>query len=122
MVQARAKDIELEMERRVKTAKQLWGIDFWRNDHRIAPLEGALATYGLTIDDIGVASFHGTGTKANDVNESDVVNKQLKHLGRTRGNLLPCVFQKYLTGHPKGAAAAWMLNGYIFAVRTFNYV
>jgi fatty acid synthase subunit beta len=104
-------DIEKEAERREAAERQLWAFDFWKGDARIAPLEGALATYGLTVDDIGVGSFHGTGTKANDVNESDVVNKQLHHLGRTRGNLLPCICQKYLTGHPKGAAAAWMLNG-----------
>jgi 3-oxoacyl-(acyl-carrier-protein) synthase len=97
---------------REKNEKILWGFDFWKQDSRISPIEGALAVYGLDIDDIGVASFHGTGTKANDLNESEVVNKQLKHLGRSKGNLLPCVFQKYLTGHPKGAAAAWMLNGY----------
>ena len=29
----------------------------------------------------------------------------------TRGNPLMVVCQKWLTGHPKGAAAAWMLNG-----------
>jgi fatty acid synthase subunit alpha len=67
--------------------------------------------FGLTIDDIGVASFHGTGTKANDYNESSVLNEQMEHLGRRKGNVLPSVFQKHLTGHPKGAAAAWMLNG-----------
>lgn len=109
--EAHLKDLEIEVSRRERAAKRLWGHDFWQGDARIAPLEGALSQFGLTIDDISVASFHGTGTKANDTNESDVVNKQLAHLGRTRGNLLPCVFQKYLTGHPKGAAAAWMLNG-----------
>jgi fatty acid synthase subunit beta len=109
---SRSKDIELECVQREKNEKILWGFDFWKQDSRISPIEGALAVYGLDIDDIGVASFHGTGTKANDLNESEVVNKQLKHLGRSKGNLLPCVFQKYLTGHPKGAAAAWMLNGY----------
>jgi len=35
----------------------------------------------------------------------------MKHLGRTKGNSIPAIMQKYLTGHPKGAAAAWMLNG-----------
>lgn len=110
-LQARLKDIEMEHKRQAQTARVQWGHDFWKQDNRISPIEGALATYGLTIDDINVASFHGTGTKANDVNECEVVNKQLKHLGRTKGNLIPCIFQKYLTGHPKGAAAAWMLNG-----------
>jgi 3-oxoacyl-(acyl-carrier-protein) synthase len=36
----------------------------------------------------------------------------LEHLGRKSGNMLPVVCQKHLTGHPKGPAAAWMLNGY----------
>lgn len=67
--------------------------------------------FGLTVDDIEVASFHGTSTTANDINETHVLNMQMEHLGRTKGNILPAVMQKYLTGHPKGAAAAWMLNG-----------
>ncbi len=108
---SRIKDIQLEGDRLVRDARKQWGLNFWRGDARIASIEGALAVYGLTIDDVGVGSFHGTGTKANDTNESEVVHKQLVHLGRTQGNLLPCVFQKHLTGHPKGAAAAWMLNG-----------
>jgi len=32
-------------------------------------------------------------------------------LGKSKGCVTLCVFQKYLTGHPKGAAAAWQLNG-----------
>lgn len=110
-VASRTKDIEIEGARRVGSEKLMWGMEFWKQDPRISPIEGALAVFGLTIDDVGVASFHGTGTKANDLNESEVVNKQLVHLERTRGNLLPAIFQKHLTGHPKGAAAAWMLNG-----------
>lgn len=102
-----------ETERRKRVAYTTWGNDFYRNNPRIAPLRGALAVYGLTIDDIAVASFHGTGTKGNDINESEVVQKQLEHLGRSKGNVILSIFQKYLTGHPKGAAAAWMLNGLI---------
>lgn len=67
--------------------------------------------FNLTIDDIGVASLHGTSTQANDINETAVLDAQLSHLGRSRGNTMPAITQKYLTGHPKGAAAAWMLNG-----------
>ncbi|KAM9915420.1 hypothetical protein OXX59_010552, partial [Metschnikowia pulcherrima] len=63
--------------------------------------------------DLGVASFHGTSTKANDKNESATINAMMKHLGRSEGNPVFGVFQKYLTGHPKGAAGAWMLNGAI---------
>uniref|UniRef100_A0A7S3PGY4 Ketosynthase family 3 (KS3) domain-containing protein n=1 Tax=Aplanochytrium stocchinoi TaxID=215587 RepID=A0A7S3PGY4_9STRA len=90
-----------------------WGQGFYKDDASIAPLRGALAVWGLTIDDLAVGSFHGTSTKLNDKNESSLVNKQLEHLGRDKGNILLVITQKYLTGHPKGAAAAWMLNGLV---------
>ncbi len=105
------KELEYEAERRRATELRHWGSDFATGDPRVSPLEAALARFGLTVDDIAVASFHGTGTKANDINEPEVLQKQLVHLGRTPGNMLPAICQKYLTGHPKGAAAAWMLNG-----------
>ncbi|KAI0243885.1 fatty acid synthase alpha subunit Lsd1, partial [Massospora cicadina] len=110
-IKERSEYISKEAYRQERAALNLWGNEFYRQDPSIAPIRGALAVYGLTVDDIGVASFHGTSTKANDRNESDVVDKQFKHLGRTKGNVCPSIFQKYLTGHPKGAAAAWMLNG-----------
>ncbi|KAL2215255.1 3-oxoacyl-synthase [Thermoascus aurantiacus ATCC 26904] len=110
-MQERIKHIEREAIRQEKDAQFSLGNNFWRQDPRIAPLRGALATWGLTIDDIDVASFHGTSTVANDKNESDVICQQLKHLGRKKGNAVLGIFQKYLTGHPKGAAGAWMLNG-----------
>lgn len=103
--------IEREAQRQESDCLFSWGNNFWKKDSRIAPLRGALATWGLTIDDLGVASFHGTSTVANDKNESDAVCKQMAHLGRTKGNALLGIFQKYLTGHPKGAAGAWMFNG-----------
>lgn len=77
-------------------------------DQTIAPLRRALAVWGLTIDDIGVASFHGTSTVANDKNESSAFNAQFEHLGRSKGNCCFVIAQKWLTGHPKGGAAAWM--------------
>ncbi|KAJ2034114.1 fatty acid synthase alpha subunit Lsd1 [Coemansia sp. S3946] len=83
-----------------------------------SPLRGSLAVWGLTADDIGLASFHGTSTVANDKNESDVLNTQLKHLGRTPGHVIPVVCQKWLTGHPKGPAALFMPNGAIQSLRT----
>lgn len=109
----RAEEIHREARRQVADAKKQWGNNFYKADPRIAPLRGALATFGLTIDDLGVASFHGTSTKANDKNESATINEMMKHLGRSEGNPVFGVFQKYLTGHPKGAAGAWMLNGAI---------
>ncbi|KAF2865920.1 hypothetical protein BDV95DRAFT_505916 [Massariosphaeria phaeospora] len=110
-MQERATHIEREAKRQEKDALNSLGNTFWKQDPRIAPLRGALATWGLTIDDLDVASFHGTSTVANDKNESEVVCQQMRHLGRTKGNALLGIFQKYLTGHPKGAAGAWMFNG-----------
>ena len=108
----REDDITQEEARKsAKYAVRRWGNEFYRSDSSISPLRGALAVWGLNVDDITVASFHGTSTKANDVNESAVTHAQMEHLGRTRGNPLMVVCQKWLTGHPKGAAAAWMLNG-----------
>jgi fatty acid synthase subunit alpha len=110
-LEERAAHIEREAKRQEKDALNSLGNNFWKKDSRIAPLRGALATWGLTIDDLDVASFHGTSTVANDKNESDVICQQMRHLGRTKGNALLGIFQKYLTGHPKGAAGAWMFNG-----------
>ncbi|KAI1363877.1 putative 3-oxoacyl-synthase [Xylaria arbuscula] len=92
-------------------ARRRFGNEFWKGDKRIAPLRGALAVWGLTADDIGVVSLHGTSTQANEKNEVAVLHRQLSQLGRSPGNAALVVCQKYLTGHPKGAAAAWMLNG-----------
>lgn len=61
--------------------------------------------------------FHGTSTKANDKNESNAFNSQFEHLGRTKGNACPVIAQKWLTGHPKGGAAAWMMNGMIQTIQ-----
>jgi fatty acid synthase subunit alpha len=109
----RTEELHREVKRQVSDAKRQWGNEFYKSEPRIAPLRGALATFNLTIDDLGVASFHGTSTKANDKNESATINQMMKHLGRSEGNPVFGVFQKYLTGHPKGAAGAWMLNGAI---------
>jgi fatty acid synthase subunit alpha len=114
----RAMQIEKEAERQTKEVLRTLGNNFWKSDPSIAPLRGALATWGLTIDDLGVASFHGTSTKANDKNESSVICQQLEHLGRKKGNAVLGIFQKFLTGHPKGAAGAWMMNGCLQVLNT----
>lgn len=114
----RIEHIEREAVRQEKEAQFSLGNNFWKQDPRIAPLRGALATWGLTIDDLDVASFHGTSTVANDKNECDVICRQLKHLGRTKGNALLGIFQKYLTGHPKGAAGGFMMNGCLQVLNT----
>ncbi|KAJ2190938.1 fatty acid synthase alpha subunit Lsd1 [Coemansia sp. RSA 532] len=95
-----------------------WGTEFWKRNPRISPLRGSLAVWGLAADDIGMASFHGTSTQANDKNESEVINAQLTHIGRTPGHVVPVVCQKWLTGHAKGGAASLMLNGILQSLRT----
>ncbi|KAJ2505642.1 fatty acid synthase alpha subunit Lsd1, partial [Coemansia sp. RSA 2052] len=111
-------EIEKGYQRQLRSLQDLWGNEFWKGYSEISPLRGSLAVWGLTADDIGVASFHGTSTVANDKNESDAHNTQLKQLGRTPGHAVPVVCQKWLTGHPKGAAASFMLNGVIQSLRT----
>lgn len=115
---SRVRHLEKEALRQEKEVLRSLGNNFWKQDTSIAPLRGALATWGLTVDDLNVASFHGTSTKANDKNESSVICQQLRHLGRKKGNAVLGIFQKYLTGHPKGAAGAWMLNGCLQVLNT----
>ncbi|KAI1205461.1 putative 3-oxoacyl-synthase [Annulohypoxylon truncatum] len=104
-------ETKLAAQREEREARRRFGNAFYTHDTRISPLRGALAVWGLTADDIGVVSLHGTSTELNEKNEVEVLHRQLSHLGRTPGNAALAVCQKYLTGHPKGAAAAWMLNG-----------
>ncbi|KAI1146015.1 putative 3-oxoacyl-synthase [Nemania diffusa] len=106
-----ADEMDRAQKREESEARRRFGNEFWKGDRRIAPLRGALAAWGLTADDIGVVSLHGTSTQANEKNEVAVLHQQLSQLGRSPGNAALAVCQKYLTGHPKGAAAAWMLNG-----------
>ncbi|KAI4254027.1 MAG: hypothetical protein LQ352_003350 [Teloschistes flavicans] len=100
------------------TARRLWGNEFRRQDMNISPLEASLAVWGLSVDDIDIVSLHGTSTKANDKNESEVIHKQLSHLKRTRGLPAIAICQKSVTGHPKAPAATWMLNGCLQAMNT----
>lgn len=109
--QERQHNIHLEAEQQKKVTLNTFGSQFWKGDARISPMRGALAVWGLTIDDLTVASFHGTSTQKNDINETQILHEQLSHLGRQPGNAVLGVCQKYLTGHSKGAAGAWMLNG-----------
>ncbi|KAI2622533.1 putative 3-oxoacyl-synthase [Hypoxylon sp. NC1633] len=104
-------EMKLAMQREEREARRRFGNAFYTHDTRISPLRGALAVWNLTADDIGVVSLHGTSTDLNEKNEVEVLHRQLKQLGRTPGNAALAVCQKYLTGHPKGAAAAWMFNG-----------
>lgn len=103
---------------RIRDAQNMWFNDLRKQNPDIAPMRAAMATWGLTIDDIQVASLHGTSTRANDKNESGVLNQQMTHLGRAAGNPMLAISQKYMTGHPKGAAGAWMLNGCLQVLQT----
>lgn len=91
--------------------RRYWNIDYYKNDSNISPIEGALSVFGLTIDDVTVSTCHGTSTKANDKNETNIINTIMRNCNRKPGNLLPIVAQKSITGHPKAAAGAWMING-----------
>ncbi|KAI1121423.1 hypothetical protein F5Y10DRAFT_101805 [Nemania abortiva] len=113
-----ARVAEAAADCRRRDAQWMWNSNIWQLDPLLSPMRCALAAWGLTVDDIRVASFHGTSTKANDKNESQVVNQQMNRLGRSRGNPLLVICQKYLTGHPKGAAGAWMLNGCLQVLNT----
>jgi fatty acid synthase subunit alpha len=57
-------EVEKEAARQDKDALATYGM-LEGTDPRIAPLRRALAVWGLTADDIGVISIHGTSTKAN---------------------------------------------------------
>ncbi|CAK4034469.1 sterigmatocystin biosynthesis fatty acid synthase subunit alpha [Lecanosticta acicola] len=81
-----------------------------------SPFRSALETWGLSIDEIDLVSMHGTSTKANDINEPEVLSAEFDHLGRKPGHPVWAVCQKSITGHPKAPAAAWMLNGCLQAM------
>ncbi len=100
----------------VRGAQREFGHEFYAGDDRISPLRGALAVFGLDADDIAVVSKHDTSTQANDVNENRLHAALQAALGRTPGLPLAVISQKALTGHPKGAAAAWQLNGLLQAM------
>lgn len=103
--------LRTEARHHEKDATVFFGHSFWIRNPHISPLRGAWAVWGLTVDDIDFASLHGTSTVLNDLNETSILQKQLTFLGRGRNRPLFAVAQKNLTGHSKGAAGAWMLNG-----------
>jgi fatty acid synthase len=82
----------------------------------MSPLASALSVLGLVGDDVAVVSKHDSSTQANDENEARLHTRIAKALGRTPGLPLPVISQKALTGHPKGAAAAWQMNGLMQAM------
>ena len=70
-----------------------------------------LAKLGVSADDIAVVSKHDTSTNANDPNESELHNTLAHAIGRTDGNPLFVISQKSLTGHAKGGACIFQVNG-----------
>ena len=114
---SRVSFIDDEAKRQEKDALATFGM-LEGSSPSIAPLRRALAVWGLNANSVGVISCHGTSTKANDKNESHVYNQQFDQLGRSPGNAVPVITQKSLTGHPKGGAAAWMLNGMLQTINT----
>jgi fatty acid synthase len=83
-----------------------------------SPLALALARLGLSADDIAVVSKHDTSTERNDLNEAELHERIQSALGRTPGNPLLVVSQKTVTGHAKGGAAAWQVDGMLRMMQT----
>jgi fatty acid synthase len=81
-------------------------------------LKDALRRHGLSADDIAVVSKHDTSTEMNDPAEADLHERLQDALGRTPGNPLLVVSQKTVTGHAKGGAAAWQLDGVLRMLET----
>ncbi len=63
-VATRVSNMETEAKKQESDALSMYGM-LEGNDPQIAPLRRALAVWGLTADDVGVLSIHGTSTKAN---------------------------------------------------------
>ncbi|MEH3055410.1 MAG: DUF1729 domain-containing protein [Patulibacter minatonensis] len=79
-------------------------------------LATALAAHGLGADDLAFVSKHDTSTEMNDPGEADLHHRIQAALERSPGNPLPVISQKSLTGHSKGGAAAWQVDGALRAL------
>ena len=111
----RLADVEREGARQEKEALATYGM-LEGSDPRVAPLRRALAVWGLTPDDLGVLSIHGTSTGANERNETHIWNDVFTQISRTPGNAIPIVAQKSLVGHSKGGSAAWQMIGLLQSI------
>ncbi|KAJ7285205.1 fatty acid synthase [Mycena rebaudengoi] len=114
---SRVADVEKEATRQDRDALAMYGM-LEGTDPRVSPLRRALAVWGLTADDIGVLSIHGTSTKANEENETRIWNDIFTSIARTPGNAVPIMAQKSLLGHAKGGSAAWQMAGLLQTVST----
>ncbi|KAF8071859.1 fatty acid synthase [Lyophyllum atratum] len=114
---SRVANIEKEATQQEKDALAMYGM-LEGSDPRVAPLRRALAIWGLTADDIGVLSIHGTSTSANEENETKIWNDIFTTISRTPGNAVPIIAQKSLLGHAKGGSAAWQMTGLLQTITT----
>ena len=114
---SRVADTEKEARRQEKEALATYGM-LEGTDARVAPMRRALAVWGLTADDIGVLSIHGTSTGANEKNETQIWHNIFETMSRTHGNAVPVIAQKSLLGHSKGGSAAWQMAGLLQTVIT----
>lgn len=120
-IEAKAEELaavlgEETAKRMVAEARRVFGHEFFHGDPTVSPLRGALAVLGLGPDDIAAVSKHDTSTTANDLNENRLHSWLQQKLGRTADLPLMVISQKSLTGHPKGAAAAWQMAGLMQAM------
>jgi fatty acid synthase subunit alpha len=114
---SRVADIEKEARRQEKEVLATYGM-LEGSDARVGPMRRALAVWGLSADDIGVLSIHGTSTAANEKNETEMWHNILGTMSRTHGNAVPVMAQKSLLGHSKGGSAAWQMAGLLQTVNT----
>ena len=114
---SRVSDLEMEAKQQEKDALATYGM-LEGVDARVAPLRKGLAVWGLTADDVGVLSIHGTSTGANENNETHLWQDIFTNISRTPGNAVPCMAQKSLVGHSKGGSAAWQMVGLLQSVYT----
>ncbi|KAI0067274.1 fatty acid synthase [Artomyces pyxidatus] len=113
----RVADLEAEAARQEKDTLATYGM-LQGTDPRVAPIRRALAVWGLTADDVGVLSIHGTSTGANEKNETHMWNDIFTTISRTPGNAVPIMAQKSLVGHSKGGSAAWQMAGLLQTVES----
>ncbi|KAF9490473.1 fatty acid synthetase alpha subunit [Pleurotus eryngii] len=107
---SRVAAMEKEAKQQEKDSLAMYGM-LEGSDPRVAPIRRALAVWGLTADDVGVLSIHGTSTGANEENETHIWNEIFTNIGRTPGNAVPVMAQKSLLGHSKGGSASWQMGG-----------
>ncbi|MBI1944153.1 MAG: DUF1729 domain-containing protein [Deltaproteobacteria bacterium] len=105
-----------EAARMLRDARRRLGHEPGEGRDDVSPLRAALAVLGLTADDVAVVSKHDSSTQANDENEARLHETIMSALGRKDDHPLWVISQKALTGHPKGAAAAWQVNGLLQAM------